>query len=392
MRLNNTPERVGEIEFFTMKGEIVMKSESSKYATIIASFVILLLGFRSVGYANEIQLSPQEYLQIKRATQTFYCPSDETLKEFVAKMKGKNVYQVEIKNGGRLTDAGMAVLAELPIRELRVYEGGFNGTCLGQFKELCILKLYDCDLTDEGIATLKQIPELVDLLILRAPNITRAGFAKIAEMKQLRALGLNLRQLNESWFLFQNLEALSELETLSITGQFGREVFKSISNLSNLKNLQVAQWVIQQRETFYNSPQYFLTSIGNELPAAKDRAVTWSWDDIAEPLGKLLHLERLEIVGEFVDDEAESFMPPNFFNIQFFTKDCVNVSGEFLEAMYDHMPEVGVLDLPTTLQNGKILQKFVERNPAIDICTSGKKAIEWVKEEEAREKIERGEE
>ena len=360
-----------------------MKLESRKYRVITSVFAVLI-GLVSVGYAEEIRLSPQGYWEIKQASKTFNCPSNETLASFVREMKGKSVFSVEIEDASRVTEAGLTVLAELPIRELHITHGTFEGKCLGRFQELCVLQLWECTkLTDDGINAVAQIPTLVDLTIGGTPGITSVRFEKIAQMRQLRNLSLYLEQLEANWFLSSNLEKLSGLETLVIAGHFENDIFEAVSRFPNLKHLSVSQWT-------HVEPMMMFMTLEPEMPSSVDmlRTTVWDWEEIAKSLGKLRHLESLELIGGFTDNEENSFFPANFAKLKCLVISEMNVSKAFLDKMYENMPLLQVLNLPETLQNATILQKFMKRNPVLDICTSGKNAIKWAMEETTEEEME----
>lgn len=355
-----------------------MKLEFRKYVSLIC-LVLTILGWPCVGSAKEIRLSPHEYWQISEAFKEFQYPSDETLKNFSRQMEGKNVFRVAINDASRITDVGMAALAKLPIKELDITQGTFNGKCLSLFRDLCILRLYGCTrLTDDGLAAIQQIPGLVDLTIYYAPQITPSGFAKIAEIKQLQKLDLCLDQLDDSWFLLQNLDDLSDLKTLSVTGRFGKDIFKAISHFPDLNSISVSQWVHKAGFLIFLIP-------GLELPKLTEAldVYVWDWQEIITPLGELQHLEHLEILGNIIINGGENrFFPPNFAKLKSFAvlSDTMEIPEIFLEKMYDAMPGLEALNLPVTPLTGKALLQFMERNPALDIGISGKRAIEYAKE------------
>jgi hypothetical protein len=126
--------------------------------------------------------------------------------ETIACLKGPNGFRYLRISGSRITDEGLKSFKELPQVEELVIDGPFDGACprftevglahLRSLKHLRVLRLESVKISDEGLA---EIAELGTLELLSLPDgISDAGALRLSKLRNLQQLCLNAVTLDDA--------------------------------------------------------------------------------------------------------------------------------------------------------------------------------------------------
>jgi hypothetical protein len=127
---------------------------------------------------------------------------------------------LDIFDAIRCTEKGFAALKDLPnLRKLTLGKSEMTPArvnAIGQCKELRVLYLAGCGLTDAGLAGLKKLTLLESLDISDNPQVTDRGMATVKTLERLQVLYLAKTGITDKGLA--ELKVLDGLRTLNVGG------------------------------------------------------------------------------------------------------------------------------------------------------------------------------
>lgn len=139
--------------------------------------------------------------------------SDEQLRE----LAGLNALRVLKLEQGRVSPAGLSVLAELPrLDTLWLRNSGVGNRAVREIiknKQLAYLNLPQAEFGDTGLDLLTQLPQLQQLRF-SSPHVTSKGLAKLGQARSLRLL--HLFEVPITAEVLESIATLEKLESLYI--------------------------------------------------------------------------------------------------------------------------------------------------------------------------------
>ena len=225
---------------------------------------------------------------------------DDASLESISKIRSLEVIEL---NNTVITDQGVATLAELPnLKKLKIADcKKFNGGAFEQFADphpLEKLNLSETGLNDDGLEKCNRFPKLTELILRDNDELYGRGLSCLDVMKNLNMLSCNVRGTND-----QHLELLAGTETLvtlelekskSVTGKGLQHLTGSQSleklNLNYNRGIQSADLIVIAKFANLKELQLARTQIrGTEL----------------SQLNALKKLELLNIGGNYLASESE---------------------------------------------------------------------------------------
>jgi hypothetical protein len=170
---------------------------------------------------------------------------NEVTNKHMKKIKALSAIRKLVMRSAEVTDAGVAHLKDLKeLRELdlgeckRITDVGL--AYIKDLKELRKLNLSWCDLiTDAGLAYLKDLKELRKLDFMRCLRITDAGLAYVKDLRELKELDLSLcRRITDAGVAYlKDLKELRELDLrfCELITDVGLAYLKDLKELRKLK-------------------------------------------------------------------------------------------------------------------------------------------------------------
>jgi Leucine-rich repeat (LRR) protein len=140
----------------------------------------------------------------------------------------------------KLSTRGGRAVKSLDLSQREDVTDAHLASLLKAYPNLQMLKLKDCDISDEGLKSIAQLPNLQILNLKKCNQITDEGLKSIAQLHNLQMLNLNvcLKITNEG---LKSIAQLSHLQTLKLHAcNISDEGLKSIAQLPNLQTLDLA--------------------------------------------------------------------------------------------------------------------------------------------------------
>jgi hypothetical protein len=243
-----------------------------------------------------------------------------------------DVTTIELNNNPRVTDDGLEHLAGLSkLRVLYLYRANVKGPGIRHLpRNLQVLMLRHSPLTDEGLASLKNMPRLSTLRI-GFTNVTDRGLAHLSELSALEDLELRNTDVTDAGL--EHLRTLKNLSVLSLdhTKVTGAGVARLQQALPNCQILPSQQWLDARPQDF-------------EL-----------WADGYQP-GTDELLTKIKELGGSMDVKIDKTRPGQPV-VSFMLFDSM-VSDETLIQLLAQMPELEELNLRRVLVGDRVAKEL----------------------------------
>src|SRR5580693_8234296 len=136
--------------------------------------------------------------------------------------------------GGSVTTGARGAVTGINLRGSWVTDTDLRR--LADYPELTTLDLSLTHITDEGMAELKNLPNITDLNLYYAEYVTDQGIAAIKNWKKLKRL--NLHGTKSSDTALEHIAGITTLESLNVGSILMTDVgLERLTNLTNLKEL-----------------------------------------------------------------------------------------------------------------------------------------------------------